>query len=172
MPPPDAAAGTPDAQAEAQALPAAARYAGDPAVEAVLRIRAGVGQAVASQQGLHLRARIETRLREIYPAIRFHGQVSPRLPNTTNFAIPGLPGETLVIAADLAGLALSTGSACASGAVEPSHVIRAMGFGDAEARGAVRLSLGWSTVADDVERFLDRFPRVVERVREGLANVP
>jgi cysteine desulfurase len=118
---------------------------------------------------IQLRAKLETRLREIFPDVLFHGQASSRLPNTVNFAIPGVPGETLVIAADLAGLALSTGSACASGAVEPSHVIQAMGFGEDEARASVRLSVGWNTTLEDIDLFLERFPNVVARVREGLS---
>ena len=74
----------------------------------------------------------------------------------------------LVIAADLAGVALSTGSACASGSVEPSHVILAMGAGEDEARASVRLSVGWSTTHEDVDRFLERFPGIVRQVRDGL----
>ena len=121
---------------------------------------------------LLLRARIETRLLDACPGIRFHGQGAPRLATTTSFAVPGVPGETLVIAADLAGIALSTGSACSSGAVEPSHVLVAMGATEEQARSAVRVSLGWSTTAEEVERFLERFPRLVVQVREGLAEEP
>src|SRR5262249_47017649 len=77
--------------------------------------------------------------------VRVHGGDVARLPNTVNVAFPGIPGETLAIALDLAGFSVSTGSACASGAVAPSHVIRAMGFDDDEARGAIRISMGWST---------------------------
>lgn len=117
---------------------------------------------------LRHRARIETRLRELEPRIRFHGEGAPRLPNTVNFSIPGVAGETLVIALDLAGFAVSTGSACASGAVEPSHVLRAMGLDDQEARGAVRISLGWSTSRQDVEAFLEVFPGILRQVREAL----
>ena len=107
-------------------------------------------------------------MRERFPDVRFHGQAASRLPNTVNFSVPGVPGETLAIACDLAGFAVSTGSACASGAVEPSHVLLAMGHDEAEARGAVRLSVGWSTRTEDVDRFLDAVPGIVERVREGL----
>lgn len=121
-----------------------------------------------SRRLLRQRARIESRLRELYPTVRFHGQVVSRLPNTINFAIPGVPGEMLTIALDLAGFAVSTGSACASGAVEPSHVLLDMGYEEEEARGAVRISLGWSTTSDDVGTFLERFPAIVEQVREGL----
>jgi cysteine desulfurase len=151
------------------------RRGGTPAVAAM----AGFGVAAEaalnglkdeSARLLRLRARLETRLREAFPTIRFHGQAAPRIPNTLNFALPEVPGETLVIALDLAGFAVSTGSACASGAVEPSHVIRAMGFPDAEARGAVRVSLGWSTTDADVDHLLAALPEVVERVRAGLAD--
>ncbi|MCP3982277.1 MAG: cysteine desulfurase [bacterium] len=125
-------------------------------------------QQEETQRLLRLRAKLETRLRDQCRGIRFHGQAANRLPNTVNFAVSGLPGETLAIAFDLEGFAVSTGSACASGGVEPSHVIRAMGFDDAEARGAVRLSLGWSTTAEDVDRLLACFPDVVAQVRRGL----
>jgi cysteine desulfurase len=125
-------------------------------------------QKAETRRMLHLRAKIETRLREAFPRVRFHGQIAARLANTVNFAIPGLAGETLVIAADLAGVALSTGSACASGSVEPSHVILAMGANEVEARASVRLSVGWSTTHEDVDRFLERFPRIVKQVRDGL----
>jgi cysteine desulfurase len=119
---------------------------------------------------LRLRAKLETRLRAHEPGIRIHGQGVPRLPNTVNFAMPGVLGETFVIAMDLAGVALSTGSACASGGVEASHVIQAMGFDEGEARSAVRVSLGWSTTEDDVDRFLELFPVVLRQVRAGDAG--
>lgn len=148
------------------------RRGGTEAVAAIV----GFGEAAAEAQRcrgdeakrlLLLRARLETRLRVSFPDIRIHGESTPRLPNTVNFALPGIRGETLAIALDLAGFAVSTGSACASGAVEPSHVIRAMGFSDAEARGAVRLSLGWNTIDADIDRFLEVFPEVVGRMRTG-----
>jgi cysteine desulfurase len=140
---------------------------------------AGFGAAAQAANGrrkqegatlLRLRAKIERRLRELYPDVRFHGQAASRLPNTVNVALPGVPGETLAIALDLAGFAVSTGSACASGAVEPSHVIREMGYDVAEAKGAVRISMGWSTEPADVDRFLENLPGVVEQVRQGLAQ--
>jgi cysteine desulfurase len=151
------------------------RRAGTQSVAAI----AGFGAAASAAQDslrreserlLRLRARLETRLRQAFARIRFHGQGAPRLANTVNFALPDVSGEVLAIALDLAGFAVSTGSACASGAVEPSHVIRAMGFDEHEARGAVRVSLGWSTTGEDVDRFLEALPGVVERVREGMAG--
>jgi cysteine desulfurase len=149
------------------------RRGGTPGVPALVGFGAAAAAAISnmndeSKRILRWRAKIETRLRELYPKIRFHGQASPRLPNTVNFALPGIPGETLAIALDLAGVAISTGSACASGAVEPSHVIRAMGFEEGEARSAVRVSLGWSNSTSEINRFLEIFPRVVQQVRKGL----
>jgi cysteine desulfurase len=151
------------------------RRGGTPNVAALAGFGAAADAAVErrkeeTQRTLRLRAKIETRLLELYRDVRFHGQAAARLPNTVNFAIPGVPGETLAIALDLAGFAVSTGSACASGAVEPSHVIREMGHSEAEARGAVRVSVGWSTTHADVDRFLRAFPDVVEQVKQGLAE--
>ncbi len=122
---------------------------------------------IDSERLLRLRAKLETRLRGMFPEIRFHGQAAPRLPNTVNFALPNVSGELLTIALDLEGCAVSTGSACASGAVEPSHVIQAMGFDEREARGAVRVSFGWSTTAEELDRFLEVLPGVVQQVRHG-----
>jgi cysteine desulfurase len=112
---------------------------------------------------LGFRKRIESAFREMADGVRIHGADAPRLPNTVNAAFPGVPGETLVIALDLAGFAVSTGSACASGAVTPSHVIRAMGYDDEEARGAMRVSLGWSTTTDTVDAFLAALPALLAR---------
>ena len=109
---------------------------------------------------LALRVRLESALRELAPDVRIHGETVSRLPQTVNVAFPRVSGETLVIALDLAGFAVSTGSACASGAVTPSHVIRAMGFCDEEARGAVRFSLGWDTTGETIDRLLAALPRL------------
>ena len=121
---------------------------------------------------LRLRAKIETCLRELYPEANFHGQGAARLPNTVNFALPEVPGETLAIALDLAGFAVSTGSACAYGAVEPSHVLIGMGLDEETARRAVRVSLGWSTTEDEVDRFLKVLPGVIEQARAGVVDSP
>ena len=117
---------------------------------------------------LRLRVRTESRLRDRFEDLEIHGQSASRLPNTVNFSLPGVPGETLAIALDVAGFAVSTGSACAAGSVKPSHVIRAMGYPEDGARGAVRISVGWSTTEDDVDRFLEALPPIVEQVRKGL----
>jgi len=150
------------------------RRGGTEAVAAIAAFGAAAEAArsrMAAEAGrlMRLRARIEMRLRALFPDLRIHGEGAPRLTNTVNVGFPGIAGESLAIALDLAGFAVSTGSACASGAVLPSHVIRAMGGSEEEARGAVRISLGWSTTEEEVERFLDAVPPVVARVREAQA---
>ncbi len=97
-----------------------------------------------------LRDRLEAGLGEVSGIIVFSDGV-PRLPNTTLFTVPGLKAETAVIGFDLAGIAVSSGSACSSGKVEPSHVLAAMGFRPDLSQGAVRLSLGWSTSTTDID---------------------
>ena len=89
---------------------------------------------------------------------------APRLPNTTLFTVPGLKAETAVIGFDLAGIAVSSGSACSSGKVQPSHVLEAMGFGRELAQGAVRLSLGWSTSEADIDRCLEAWRKLSGRL--------
>ncbi|WP_300304380.1 cysteine desulfurase family protein [Ferrovibrio sp.] len=87
----------------------------------------------------------------IYGAV-VHGGVAARLPNTLCIGLPGLPAETQVMALDLAGVAVSAGSACSSGKVTPSHVLTAMGLPEQAAREALRFSLGWATTPEDIER--------------------
>jgi cysteine desulfurase len=101
-----------------------------------------------------LRDRLERGLRQSPGMIVFSDTVK-RLPNTILFTVPGLKAETAVIGFDLAGIAVSSGSACSSGKVQPSHVLEAMGFDPDLAQGAVRLSLGWSTSSAEVDRCLE-----------------
>jgi cysteine desulfurase len=113
-----------------------------------------------------LRNRLEKGLRETADTIVFSGDV-PRLPNTTLFTVPGLKAETAVIGFDLAGVAVSSGSACSSGKVQPSHVLQAMGFGPEIAQGAVRLSLGWSTTEADIDCCLKAWRRLADTLLKG-----
>lgn len=106
-----------------------------------------------------LRTRLEDGLRQAPGALVFSHD-APRLPNTTLFTVPRLRAETAVIGFDLAGIAVSSGSACSSGKVLPSHVLEAMGFDPEIAKGAVRLSLGWSTTEADVDRCLEAWRKV------------
>jgi cysteine desulfurase len=105
-----------------------------------------------------LRNRLEDGLRQTKGVTVFSEDV-PRLPNTTLFTVPGLRAETAVIGFDLAGIAVSSGSACSSGKVQPSHVLGAMGFRQFAA-GAVRLSLGWSTSDADINRCLEAWRKL------------
>ena len=144
------------------------RRGGTEAVAALSSFGAACAVAVRDREHeaerlIGLRQRLESELRAIAPGLRIHGESVPRLPNTVNVAFPGVSGETLVIALDLAGFAVSTGSACASGAVTPSHVIRAMGYGDEDARGAVRFSLGWDTTVDTIDQLIAALPRLLAR---------
>jgi cysteine desulfurase len=113
-----------------------------------------------------LRNRLENGLRDTEGMIVFADGV-PRLPNTTLFTVPGLKAETAVIGFDLAGVAVSSGSACSSGKVQPSHVLDAMGFGPELAQGAVRLSLGWSTSEADVDRCLEAWRKLEGTLLKG-----
>jgi cysteine desulfurase len=113
-----------------------------------------------------LRDRLEDGLREIPDVIVFSGDVQ-RLPNTTLFTVPGLRAETAVIGFDLAGIAVSSGSACSSGKVQPSHVLEAMGFGPEIAQGAVRLSLGWSTSVADVDYCIEAWRKLAGTLLKG-----
>jgi cysteine desulfurase len=125
----------------------------------------GAAAAVADQADTArmaaLRDRLESGLKAAAPQAIIFGQGSARLPNTTLFAVPGMKAETAIIAFDLNGIAVSSGSACSSGKVQASHVLSAMGVEPALARGAVRLSLGWSTTEADVERLLSAWNKVV-----------
>src|SRR3979409_486662 len=97
-----------------------------------------------------LRNRLESGLRQT-PGVIVFSDGAPRLANTTLFTVPGLRAETAVIGFDLEGIAVSSGSACSSGKVQPSHVVEAMGHGPTLASGSIRLSLGWETSEQDVD---------------------
>jgi cysteine desulfurase len=99
---------------------------------------------------------------------KLNGHAQRRLPSCAHFSFEGLSGHELVIALDLEGICVSSGPACSSGDVEPSHVLSAMGQGRAQAGGALRVSLGWSSREADVDRFLKALPGAVERLR-GVA---
>ncbi|SDS29384.1 cysteine desulfurase family protein [Bradyrhizobium canariense] len=113
-----------------------------------------------------LRNRLERGLRQAPDIIVFSSEAR-RLPNTTLFTAPGLKAETAVIGFDLAGIAVSSGSACSSGKVQPSHVLEAMGFGPDLAQGAVRLSLGWSTSEEDINRCLEAWRKLADTLLRG-----
>ena len=116
-----------------------------------------------------LRNRLETGLRETPELIIFSNE-APRLPNTTLFSVPGLRAETAVIGFDLAGIAVSSGSACSSGKVQPSHVLEAMGFSKSLSQGAVRLSLGWSTTEAEIDCCLKAWRKLADTLLREERN--
>jgi cysteine desulfurase len=113
-----------------------------------------------------MRDRIEQAILSEVDATGVNGQGAPRVPNTTNIHFDYIEGEALVIALDLKGLAVSTGAACSSGAIEPSHVLTAMGLPPEIARASLRFSLGKQNTPDDVQFALDLVPQTVARLRE------
>jgi cysteine desulfurase len=116
---------------------------------------------------LNQRNRLEAGLKAITPQAIIFGESTERLPNTTLFALPGMKAETGVIAFDLEGVAVSSGSACSSGKVQPSHVLAAMGVSPALVQGAVRASLGWETTERDIERFLEAWRKLGTALSKG-----
>ena len=113
-----------------------------------------------------LRDRLEEGLLTRVLHSRANGARAPRTPSTANIMFPGIEGEALVIALDLKGLACSTGAACSSGAVEPSHVLTAIGLSPDEARASLRFSLGRHTTAAEIDFALQVVPAAVEQLRE------
>jgi cysteine desulfurase len=144
------------------------RRAGTENVAGIAAFGAAATAATAGlpAEGSRLRAiqeRLERGLRLTPNVIVFSDSVR-RLPNTTLFTVPGLKAETAVIGFDLAGIAVSSGSACSSGKVQPSHVLKAMGFEAEIAQGAVRLSMGWSTRDADVDRCLEGWRKLADNL--------
>ena len=113
-----------------------------------------------------LRDRLEAGLISRVPHAQVNGLGAPRTPNTTNILFPGIEGEALVIALDLKGLACSTGAACSSGAVEPSHVLTAIGLPPEDARASLRFSLGRHTTEAEIDFALEVVPAAVTQLRE------
>ena len=113
-----------------------------------------------------MRDHIENKILAEIEATGVNGAGAPRVPNTTNIHFDYIEGEPLVIALDLKGLAVSTGAACSSGAIEPSHVLTAMGLPSEIARASLRFSLGKQNTAEDVNFALDLVPQTVARLRE------
>ena len=120
-------------------------------------------------QMVQLRERFESALRVRLPEAVIFGEASPRLPNTSNFAIAGVPAETAVVALDLDGVMISSGAACSSGKVQQSHVLKAMGVQPALSSCGLRVSFGWTSSEDDVDAVLAALERLVVRIRERKA---
>ena len=129
-----------------------------------------LGQAEAARM-LALRNRLEAGLRAIAPAAVIFGAMAERLPNTTLFALEGMKAETAVIAFDLEGIAVSSGAACSSGKVQPSHVLAAMGVSSGLLRGAVRVSLGCETTETEVEALLNAWRKLATALSKGQSGI-
>jgi cysteine desulfurase len=125
---------------------------------------AAEGLAAEGERVRALRERLEDGLREIAAGTVIFGAATERLPNTTLVAVPGQKAETALIALDLAGIAASSGSACSSGKVTASHVLKAMGVAPALAAGAVRLSIGRNTTETDIGGVLIAWRKLVSRL--------
>jgi cysteine desulfurase len=113
-----------------------------------------------------LRDRLEATLLSSLDQVTVNGESAQRVPNTTNLVFEHLEGEAMVIALDLKGISVATGAACSSGAIEPSHVLTAMGLSPDRARGSIRFSLGKQNTPDDIDFALQIIPDVVRRLRE------
>ena len=138
----------------------------------------GAAAAAVRRQGAaeadHMRAlrgKLETGLKAVTPGAVIFGATAERLPNTTLFAAEGMKAETAVISFDLEGIAVSSGAACSSGKVQPSHVLAAMGVSPSLTRGAVRLSLGWASTETDIERFLGAWRKLATALSKGQAGM-
>ena len=150
------------------------RRAGTENVAGIAAFGAAVRVSMAALQGdaarlQALRERLEKGLQQT-PGMIVFSEGTPRLPNTTLFTVPGLKAETAVIGFDLGGIAVSSGSACSSGKVQPSHVLAAMGFSRELAQGAVRLSLGWSTSEADIDLALQAWRKLADALLKGRRN--
>lgn len=146
------------------------RRAGTENVPGIVGMGAAAAQAIAKlgQEATRLAAlrdRLESGILARVPGTQVNGAREPRVPNTTNISFEGVEAESLLIALDLEGIAVSTGSACSSGTLEPSHVLRAMGFSAHRTQSSIRFSLGAGNTADEVDYALDRLPGVVEKLR-------
>jgi cysteine desulfurase len=141
-----------------------------------------VGMGVAAQQARakmgaeadrlgQLRDRLEDGILNAVAGTAINGARQPRVSNTTNISFDRIEAESLLIALDLAGIAVSTGSACSSGTLEPSHVLKAMGFPPHRTQNSIRFSLGSANSAEDIDRVIAALPGIVEKLR-SLTRTP
>jgi cysteine desulfurase len=115
-----------------------------------------------------MRARLQTELLAIAPDMVIHGDPDQRLPNLLSISFPGVESEPLLLGLDLEGVCASAGAACSAGAIEPSHVMRAIGTDPQLARGAVRLSLGRGTTEADIGATITVMQAVLSRIRRAV----
>jgi cysteine sulfinate desulfinase/cysteine desulfurase-like protein len=119
-----------------------------------------------------LRDRLESALSDLVPEMTTNGHATERLPNTLNVTLPGMRGESLVLALDRKGVSLSSGSACRSGSPHPSHALLALGIGEENAHCALRFSLGHGNTDDDIDRTISLLAEVIRDSRTNVRFVP
>lgn len=145
------------------------RRAGTENVPGIVGFGAAAALAAEDRESIFrmrtLRDRLEKRMSEAVPELCIFGREAERLPNTSCVAVPGVPAETLLMALDLEGVAVSSGAACSSGKVTPSHVLAAMGVDDDLIRSAIRVSLGQASSEEDIERFISAWTAHIERAQ-------
>ena len=146
------------------------RRAGTENVPAIIGL--GVAASIAARKWqtegprlAALRDRLETGMLSSVRGTDRNGAASPRVPNTANVSIDRVESESMLIGLDLAGIAVSSGSACSSGTLEPSHVLKAMGLPHARTLGSIRFSLGSGNTDADIDRVLEALPALVEKLR-------
>jgi cysteine desulfurase len=133
-----------------------------------LGVAAGLAAAKASSEAARLgalRNRLDEAILAKVPGTAINGSREPRVPNTTNISFEAIEAESLLIALDLEGVAVSTGSACSSGTLEPSHVLRAMGLPSPRTQNSIRFSLGAGNTEADVDFVVSKLPGIVEKLR-------
>jgi cysteine desulfurase len=137
-----------------------------------LGVAAGLAHAKMAAQAASvgtLRDRLEAGILREVPGTAVNGGAMPRVPNTTNVSFDRVEAESLLIALDLEGIAVSTGSACSSGTLEPSHVLKAMGFPAHRTQNSIRFSLGSGNTESEIDRVIAVLPALVEKLR-GLVR--
>ena len=150
------------------------RRAGTENVPAIVGMGVAARLAIAKMSGeamrvSALRDRLEEGILRAVPGTAVNGARTARVPNTTNISFDRVEAESLLIALDLEGVAVSTGSACSSGTLEPSHVLRAMGLPAHRTQNSLRFSLGMFSTEEEVDRVIEILPRLVEKLR-GLTR--
>jgi cysteine desulfurase len=134
-------------------------------LEAAIEMRA-LEMSAETQRLKELKKILREGILQDIPDIRFNGHPEHGLPGTLNVSFAGAEGEAILLYLDLEGIAISTGSACASGSLDPSHVLLALGLEAEEAHGSIRISMGRDTTVEDISYFLSVIPRVIKRIRD------
>ncbi len=151
------------------------RRAGTENVAGIAGFGAAVEAAEAGMAGYQAlgvaRDRMEAILKSAAPSLQVHGEAAPRVAGVSCFGVEGLPSETQIMGLDLAGFAVSAGSACSSGKVKPSRVLTAMGLSDTAARSAIRASFGWASTAEDFDALANAWIKMAARARPQLVKL-